>query len=94
MHIVRLTVVGDKLTFYVPVFNPTSNLMTSKLHWNSVISTSGAKYTVVYGRNFYLGNPVSKHEYYKIELGLIPRDLIDKYNLMDKQISCFLYVRV
>ena len=37
---------------------------------------------------------MAKHEYYKISISLIPQNIIDKYNLMDKQINCFLYVRV
>ena len=35
-----------------------------------------------------------KHEYYKIALILIPQDTISNYNLMDKKINGFLYVRV
>ena len=37
---------------------------------------------------------MAKHEYYKISINLIPQEVIDEYNLMDKQINCFLYVRV
>ena len=36
---------------------------------------------------------MSNNEYYKIELSLIPKDIINKYNLMHKQINGFLYVR-
>ena len=91
---VRLTLGGDKLTFEGPVFNPKSDLATSKLHWNSVILTPGAKYLVVDIRKFYLNNPMVKHEHYKISLSIIPQDVIYKYNLIDKQINGFLYVRV
>ena len=35
-----------------------------------------------------------KHEYYNIEPRLIPKYIIDKYNLLDNQINGFLYVRV
>ena len=62
MHIVRLTVGGDKRTFDGPVSTPTSDLMTSKLHWNSIISNPDAKYLVVDVKNFYLNNPISKRE--------------------------------
>ena len=93
-YIVKLTVVGYKLTFDGPVSNPTSDLTTSKLHWNTVLLTPGAKYLVVDIKNFYLKNPMSKHEYYNISLIMIHQDIIDKYNLMDKQINGFLYVRV
>ena len=94
MHIVQITVVGDKLTFEGPVSTPTSELTASKLCWNSVISTPGVKYLVVDVKNFHLNNPMSNHEYYKIALSLIPQDVIYKYNLMDKQINGFIYFRV
>ena len=34
---------------------------------------------------------MSKHDYNKISLSPIPRDIIDKYNSMDKQIVRFIY---
>ena len=85
---------GEKLTFDGPVSTPTSDLMTSKIHWKSFISTPGAKYLVVNVRNFYLNNLVSKHEYYNIAISLIPKDVINKYNLKDKQTNGFIYVRM
>ena len=93
-HILQLTVGGDKLIFYGPVSTPTSDLTTSKLHWNSVILTPGSKYLVVDVKNFYLKNAMAKHEYYNIAISLIPQDFIDSYNLMYKQINGFLYVRL
>ena len=94
MNRVGLTFEGDKFIFDETVSTPTFNLMTSKLHWNSVIATPGTKYLVVYVKNFYLNNLIPEHKYYKITLILIPQDVIDKYNLMDKQINVFLYIQV
>ena len=37
---------------------------------------------------------MSKHEYYNIVLRLIPQEVINTYNLVDKQINIFLRVRV
>ena len=62
-HLVQLTVGGYKLNFDGPFSTPIENLTTSKLHWNSIISTPGAKYLVVDINNFYLNNLMSKHEY-------------------------------
>ena len=76
MHIVQLTVVGEKLTFDGPVTTPTSDLTTSKMHWNSVISTPGYKYLVDDVKNVYLKNLMMKHEYYKIAISLIPQEVI------------------
>ena len=90
----RLTLGGDKLTFDGPVSTPTSYLSTSKLHWNSVISTLGSKYLVVDIKNFYLNNEMVKNKYYKIAISLISKEVIDEYNTMAKQINGFIYVRL
>ena len=37
---------------------------------------------------------MSKRDYYKIAIRLIPQDIIDKYNLMDKKIGGFICVRL
>ena len=63
------------------------------MHWNIVILTPGSKYLVVDVKKCYLNNLMAKHEYYKIFISLIPQEVIDEYNLMDKQINGFLYVR-
>ena len=89
----QLVLGEENLTFDEPVSTPIVDLTTSKLHWNSVISTPGAKYLVFDDNVFYLNNPMSKHKYHNISISLIPRDAIDKYNLMDKRINGFLYVR-
>ena len=90
----QITVGGDKLTFDIPVSTPTSELTTSKQYCNSIILTPGNKYLVVNINKFYLNNPMSKYEYYKIALSLISQDIIDKYNLMDKQRNGFLSDKV
>ena len=74
----RLTVGGEKITFDGPVSTPTSDLTTSKLHWNSAVSTPGANYLMVDVKNVYLNNEMTKHEYYKISLSLTPQDFIGK----------------
>ena len=85
---------GDIINLYGPVSNPTSNLTTSKLHWNSVISTPGSRYLVVDVKNFYLNNVMAKNEFYNIYISLIPKEVIDEYYITDKQIKGFLYVSV
>ena len=90
----QITVGGIKLTFYGTIYTPTSNLTTSKLHWNRVLSIPVSKHPVVDIKNFYLNNPMSKHEYYKTAISLIPQDFINKYELTEKQINSFFYVRV
>ena len=42
-HRVRLAVGGDKLSYEGPVSTPTSDLTTSKLHWNNGLSKPDGK---------------------------------------------------
>ena len=85
---------GKKLTCNGPVSTPTSYLTTSKFHWNSIMSTPRSKYMVATVDNFYLDNPMLKHEYYKIALILIPKFIINHYYLMEKKIDRYISIRV
>ena len=35
-------------------------------------------------KDFYLMTPMTRYEYFRMKLELIPQDVIDKYNLHDK----------
>ena len=37
---------------------------------------------------------MNKKEHYNIEINLIPKDIISKYDLLVKQINVYVYVRV
>ena len=93
-HRVKLKVVGDNLTYNVPVSTPTLDLNTSKifvieLYWPLAPNTWYLK-----SKHFYLNSSIPKHEYYNIALILIPRYIIDKYDIMEKHIDGFIYVQV
>ena len=83
---------GNKLSYKVPVFTPTSYLKTAKLHWNSVLSTPDGKYLIFDVNNLYLNNPMKKAEYLRIALKIIPQEIIDKYDLLNKQRGRYIYV--
>ena len=85
--------VGIKLIYNVPVSTPKEDLTTFKIHWNSFLSTPDRKYLIVDVKKFYLNNLMNKSEYYKIEIKLIPQEIIDKYELNTKQIYGYIYVR-
>ena len=76
---------GDNLIYDGIVSTPPLYLTTARLHWNSVLSTSYAKYLVIDVKNFYLDNPMKKGKYYKIEIKIIPQEIIDKYEPHNKQ---------
>ena len=91
---VRLTVGGNKPTYNGTVSNPTSDLTTTKLHLNIVLSNPYGKYFIVDFKNFYLNNPMKKAEYYKIAIKFIHEEIIDKYDLKNKQSDSCIYVIV
>ena len=69
---------GDKISYEGPVSTPTVDLTTAKIHWNRVLYIPDGKYLIIDVKNFYLKNPMKKVEYIKIELKIIPQEIIDK----------------
>ena len=62
----------------------TADMRTSKLMWNSTISTRGARYMMADAGNFYLATPLEQKEYLIITVNLIPQEFIDLYDLQNK----------
>ena len=54
-----------------------------KLVLNSVISIKDAKFVTFEISNFYLQTPLDRPKYVRIKLSNIPKDFIDKYDLLD-----------
>ena len=55
---------------------PTADMMVSKILFNSVISTKGARFMTVDISNFYLVNPLKRPEYISIHIRDIPDEII------------------
>ena len=60
------------------------DLVTSKILWNSILSTEVTKYTCIDIKNFYLGTPLNRYEYMHIPLDLFSEYTIQQYNLQNK----------
>ena len=60
---VRITVGGNLIDYPYELTTRTAYLTTSKLMWNSVISTPGAKYVCADVKNFYLVTPLDRFKY-------------------------------
>jgi hypothetical protein len=88
----RLMVVGTYIDYPWDVATPTSDLGTAKLLFNSVISTPGATFLGMDIKNFYLNTPMNCPEYMKLKLDLIPAEIVEKYNLHEKQLNGWVYV--
>ena len=80
-HCTRLTVGGNLIKFPGDVTTNTEDLITSKLIFNSVLSTKNEKIMYAEISNFYLNNPMDRYEYMKLPLEIIPEEIIEQYNL-------------
>jgi hypothetical protein len=92
---VRITVGGNRINYPGDVSTPTADLLTVKLLLNSVISTKGAKFMTLDIKNFYLMTPLKRKEYVKMKIADFPDDVIEHYQLRDKESSDgFVYVAI
>jgi hypothetical protein len=57
-HRIRITAGGNLINYPGELTTQIANLTTSKLMWNSVLSTKGAKYMCLDIKNFYLTAPL------------------------------------
>jgi hypothetical protein len=68
--------------------------MTSKLIWNRVLSTAGAKYMCLDIKNFYLTAPLDRFEYTKMPIALFPEWIVKQYELMKHRLNGFIYLEM
>jgi len=80
-HCICITAGGNLINYPGELTMRTADLTTSKLMWNSVLSTEGAKYMCLDIKNFYLTAPLDWYEYMKMSLSLFPSWIKAQYNL-------------
>jgi hypothetical protein len=85
-HHICITPGGNLINYLGELSTRTADLTTSKLMWNSVLSTEGAKYMCLNIKNFYLTAPLDRFECMKMPLVLFPEWIkknidLDKYTL-------------
>jgi hypothetical protein len=78
---VRITVGGNLIDYPGELTTRTADLITSKILWNSTLSTPGARYMCADVKNFYLCTPMDGPEYMKMKADLFPEEFMDKYKL-------------
>ncbi len=71
-----------------------ADLTTSKLLWNSVLSTEGARYTCLDIKNFYLTAALDYYEYMKIPLALFPEWIKKQYNQNTHATNGFVFLEI
>ena len=91
---VRITAGGNLIDYPGELTTCTADLTTSKILWNSTISTPGARYCCADAKNFYLCTPLDRHEYMRMPVDLIPPEIIELYDLQPKIKNGYVYMEI
>ena len=91
---VRITVGGDRLDYPFDTSTRTSDITTAKLLWNSVLSTKDARFITIDIKDFYLCTPMTYKQYMKIPVQVIPKEIMEKYDLYKKVYGGYVYVEI
>jgi hypothetical protein len=77
----RLTVSGNQIVHDGNVSMPTVEMMTVKMHLNSMILIKGAQYCTFDLKFIYLNTPMERLEYMRMKLSDLPQEFVNLYNL-------------
>jgi hypothetical protein len=91
---VRLAYGGDRSDYPFEVSTTTVDVTTVKLHFNSIISTPNARHMTMDLQNFYLNTPLTRYEYTRAPLSMIPQSVIEHYNLLEIATDGFVMVEI
>jgi hypothetical protein len=69
---VQITVGGNLIDYPFELTTHITDMVSSKLLWNSIISTPGAHFGGANINNMYLNTPLNHYEYMKIPISLLP----------------------
>ena len=89
----RITVGGNLLDYSGNVTTHTASMETIKCHWNSVLSTKGAKYCAGDISNMYLCSWLKDAEYVRFHIDQIPPRIIEHYKLQGLVHKGYVYAR-
>ena len=81
---VRITAGGNLIDYPDELTTRTADLRTTKLLWNSMLSTKDARYMCIDIENMYLATLLDRYEYMRMPVGLIPERFTKLYNLHEK----------
>eukprot|EP00804_Cyclotella_cryptica_P004885 CCRYP_004953-RA/>CCRYP_004953-RA protein AED:0.21 eAED:0.22 QI:0/0/0/1/0.5/0.33/3/0/1060 len=92
---VRITAGGNLIKDYPgELTTRTADLTMSKILWNSVLSTKGAKFMGLDLKSFYLTAMMDRPKYMKMPLALFPDHIRAKYNLDKHAVNGFVYLEL
>jgi hypothetical protein len=89
---IRITVGGNLINYPYKLTTRTANMVSTKIMWNSMVSTPGAKFGGADIKNMYLETLLDQYEYMQMPLSLFPNIIITHYNLLENVLNGFVYM--
>jgi len=92
---VRATTGSDRINYPDDVSSKTAELPTSKLLFNSVVSTPGARFLTADIKDFFLStSKMERGEFARVPLSTFPQCIIDQYNLASLARKGFVHIQI
>ena len=89
-----MTVGGNLIDYPFELTTRTANMVSSKILWNSIISTKDACFSGSDIKNMYLKTPLDRFKYMKMPITLIHANIIEHYNLNEKVLNGYVYMKI
>ena len=89
-----ITAGGNFINYPGELTTKTADLTTSKILWNIVLSIDGALFMCINIKNFYPCAPMYRYYYMRMTLKVFPQNIIDQYNLNEKERNGFIYFEI
>jgi hypothetical protein len=93
-HRTRLTVGGNLIDYPYDVSTPTADIITAKVIFHSAVSTPNAKCMGHDMKDFYLNTEMEHYEYMRLPIDIIPKEIIDQYNLLPLVQNGYIYIEI
>ncbi len=92
----RFTVGGDRINYPGKVATPTAEMLVTKMLFNSIISTRGARFMTMDISNFYLMTPLHRPEFIRMKLSGIPTksSMNTNYKIKKHQAAAFILLLI
>ena len=91
---VRTVVGGDKVDYPGATSQRVADMTTAKLLINSTLSRKNARWMGADAKDFYLNTRLDRFEYARISVKMIPKEIMDLYDLWDKVVDGYIYFRI
>jgi hypothetical protein len=91
---VPITVSGNLIDYPYKLTTQTTDMVSSKIMLNSIISMANAKFSGTDIKNMLLEKPLDQYKYMKMPLRLIPDNIIEHYGLQEKAVDGYVYMEI